>query len=193
VSSNLKAGELGAGQGGESGPSLGTRPAHVLSTARTSALLHSHPRAAVIRSRPALPRCGDSLGSGDDLSPASQRAVPYLPTSSGPSFGASPSWPCSPPWPSAATARFSTTKRRVPNHALTSACPGSEPASAPSTGCAPPRPRDGVTAAPVPSMTTCWPISASIHATGAPQNRSSMDWRECGVCGRGALLVVVYV
>jgi hypothetical protein len=38
VSSNLKAGELGAGQGGESGPSLGTRPAHVLSTARTSAL-----------------------------------------------------------------------------------------------------------------------------------------------------------
>ena len=30
-----------------------------------------------------------------------------------------------------------------------------------------------------------------IDATGAPQNRSSMDWRECGVSGRGALLVVV--
>src|SRR5260370_32560443 len=30
-----------------------------------------------------------------------------------------------------------------------------------------------------------------IHATGAPQNRSAMDRRECGVSGRGALLVVL--
>src|SRR5262249_18161001 len=34
---------------------------------------------------------------------------------------------------------------------------------------------------------------AVIRATGAPQNRSSMERRDCGVSGRGALLVVLYV
>src|ERR1035441_4863163 len=53
-------------------PSLGTRPAHGLSTAQaTSVLLHSHPRAAPIPCRPSPDRCSESPGSGDDLSPAS--------------------------------------------------------------------------------------------------------------------------